>query len=62
MNTSDVVFAVSIITPLSVSSILYARHALHSTAARKTTVAIPASTMANASVSLLMLLMLMSTK
>jgi len=44
INTIDVVFAVSIITPCMVLSILNVRQPLQTTPVRSTAVAIPAST------------------
>ncbi|GIS91431.1 MAG: hypothetical protein CM1200mP20_14720 [Pseudomonadota bacterium] len=60
IKTIEVVFAVSIITPSMVFSILNVRQPLHMTAIRRTTVAILARTTANISSALSIFLMLIS--
>ena len=60
MNTMDVVLAVSIITPLRVSSIRYARHRLHRIATRSPAVPIEASAIPWTSSGPVMFLTLMS--
>ena len=60
MNTIEVVFAVSIITPRRVSSMRQARQALHATPTSSPATATPASAMPSASRSSRMFLMLRS--